>query len=1175
MLKDNSDSITGSLLNFKNVFKSMPGMHVLLLPDAPTYTIVSVTDDLLLITGRTREDIIGSGLFQSFPANPDDPKFDGEQNVSGSFKYVIQNKTQHTIPVQRYDIENELGEFQESYWSATNKPIFDDNQDVLYILHTPVDITAEIKFKQRENRIKDLEKSFDLFMQAPVTIAIFKGDDYIIELANESMQKLWRRGKEIIGKPLIIAIPELAGQGFIAKLDDVRKTGNPYYAHESPITIVHNQKEENFFFDFVYQPYYDESNETIASGVICVVHDVTAQVLARDKVAEVTERLNFRNALFEVQNDVTPDGVLIVDAKGNMLLHNHRFVEIWKMPAEIITNKDDNAALMHAQSMLVDPQEFIDKVNYCYTNKKEKSYDVIPFKDGRMIERNGAPIIAENGLYYGWAWYFRDITERIKQEQKFRNVVEQASDPILILKGENMVLEVANKALHKLWRTDETAIGKSFLEILPEMKDQGFLELLQQVYHSGKPFQGYEVPAIFIEEDKKKHTRYFNFTYQPYHEADGSISGVLVLANDVTGQVDVKQKLVESENNLRNTILQAPVAMCILRGPRFIVEIANDRIYKIWGKSAEELIGKPLFEAFKEVGSQGFDEMLTHVYNTRETFAASEVPAQVQRGEKIEIIYLNYVYEPICEPDGTVSGVIVIAVEVTEQVTARKKIEESEIRFRTLANSISQLAWIADADGFIYWYNNRWYEYTGTTLEEMQGWGWEKVHHPDHKERVVNFAKEAWTKKEPYEITFQLRGKNDLYRWFLTRVYPVLDADGKILQWIGTNTDIDEQKQIEASLEQIVLSRTKELENQRNLFDNILKNSGCGISVSEMVRDDKGKLIDAITILVNDAAIKFTGLPKEVYLSKRATDLDPNIFSSPYGLTCLKTLETGEPSLIQYYLEFTGRWLELTLSKMDEDHLIHIFSDVTPIKETQLQLEKMVGELKRSNANLEEFAYAASHDLKEPIRKIEVFISQLKSRLADNLEQSEVFLLGRIENATNRMRSLVDDLLQYSHISERPAKKELFDFKEMISHVLEDLELHITQKNATITIEGSVKLKGYKRQLQQLFQNLISNGLKYNKSDLAPQIKITLAKAERPGRQYHLIEIQDNGIGFDQQHAEKIFKMFVRLHGPSEYSGTGIGLSIVKKVIENHEGLITVESNLGEGSNFKVYLPVD
>ena len=299
----------------------MPGIHVLLQTDAPKYTILSVTDDFQVQTARVREQVTGKGIFDVFPANPADPDFNGKQNLDASFQHVLQNKAPHRLPVQRYDIENKDGLFEERYWSATNKPVLDGKGHVIYIIHSVVNITAEIKSNQQANSMRDMEKAFHLFMQAPVTISIVKGDDYVIELANESMRKIWGRGAEIIGQPLLKAIPELEGQGFVELLDDVRKTGKPFYAYESPATIIHNGQEETFYFDFVYQPYYEDNGAGMATGVIGVAHDVTEQVLARKKVAEVTDRLNFRNALFEAQNASTPDGVLIVDAKGKMLLH--------------------------------------------------------------------------------------------------------------------------------------------------------------------------------------------------------------------------------------------------------------------------------------------------------------------------------------------------------------------------------------------------------------------------------------------------------------------------------------------------------------------------------------------------------------------------------------------------------------------------------------------------------------------------------------------------------------------------------------------------------------------------------------------------------------------------------------------------------------------------------------
>jgi len=237
-------------------------------------------------------------------------------------------------------------------------------------------------------------------------------------------------------------------------------------------------------------------------------------------------------------------------------------------------------------------------------------------------------------------------------------------------------------------------------------------------------------------------------------------------------------------------------------------------------------------------------------------------------------------------------------------------------------------------------------------------------------------------------------------------------------------------------------------------------------------------------------------------------------------------------------------------------------------------LQKTNKELQRSNQNLEEFAHAASHDLKEPIRKIHFFTQHLKDQLASHLKDEEQRSFSRIVNATQRMGHLIDDLLLYSHVSQRPHETESVDLNEKLHRVLEDLELDIEEKKAVVHVGRLPVIQGYRRQLQQLFQNLLSNSLKYSKAGVPPQIDITAEQTHSNDKSYHLIKVKDNGIGFEQQYEDKIFQMFSRLHGKSEYSGTGVGLSIAKKVVENHNGFIRVQSKSGEGSTFEIYLPV-
>jgi PAS domain S-box-containing protein len=662
---------------------------------------------------------------------------------------------------------------------------------------------------------------------------------------------------------------------------------------------------------------------------------------------------------------------------------------------------------------------------------------------------------------------------------------------------------------------------------------------------------------------------------------------VAILFTDITEKKRTEEALQQSESNLRNIILQSPVAMVIMTGPSFVVTVANERLLELWGKREEEMMNKPLFEGIPEAREQGLEQLLQHVYTTGKTVKANEHPVTLLRNGKAETVYINFVYEPFKALDGTIAGVMSVAIDVTDQVVARMQVEESNQEFKFVTDFMPQIIWATKPDGYHEFYNKQWYDYTGLSYEQSKDTGWNNVVHPEDQQRAWEVWKKSLKTGEPYEIEYRFKRYDGEYHWFLGRALPLRDDAGNILKWYGTCTDIDEQKKASELLEQKVKERTHELENQKNLLDNILKNSSNGISVTEMIRDEQGVIYDAKTILANESAVKYVGLPKEIYLTKTAVELVPGIIDSPYGQTCINTLTTGEPALIQYYLDIAGRWLELTLSKMDDNRLIHIFTDVTSVKESQLQLERTINELKRSNANLEEFAYAASHDLKEPIRKIRTFSERIKNKLEGRLLDEDQHYFQRMDKASERMQLLIDDLLEYSHVSTANNYSDDIDLKKKVMQVLEDIEVAVTEKDAKIVVGALPVIKGHRRQLQQLFQNLITNALKFSKPGVSPEIHISSSVVtgedisafelveDTKNKLYNLLEIRDNGIGFQQEYADKIFRMFQRLHGKAEYEGTGIGLAIVRKVVENHKGFIRAYSKPGEGATFKILLPIE
>lgn len=495
------------------------------------------------------------------------------------------------------------------------------------------------------------------------------------------------------------------------------------------------------------------------------------------------------------------------------------------------------------------------------------------------------------------------------------------------------------------------------------------------------------------------------------------------------------------------------------------------------------------------------------------------------------------------------------------------------------------------------------------------------------------------------------------------------------------------------------------IQHQRTLLDNILKYSPSGICVVYIMRDKKGNPVDGYAILANEAATHITGIPKE-FITNKISLIDSKILSCELFQESAVTLDTGKPFSTQYFLKSSSKWLDMGISKLDKDHLIIVFTDITSSKTAQLEIEKsanqllnfintahsgishllpaenetgelvdfyfgttsaafiayagqqpetvkgelvskyypsykknglfeqykytyltgdscrfethytgenidawfdimsakmddgvlvtltdtttlkklqidlesLVNELKKSNESLQEFAYVASHDLQEPLRKIEVFSERLQKDMGDRLTEENKRVFQRMITATQRMSQLINDLLSYSQLSTKPPAFNTINLKELIQQVQSDLEATIIEKKAKFSIGELPEVKGDPVQLRQLFQNLLSNSLKYGKEDVPPVVFIhsTIVKKEINGllNSFYEIEIADNGIGFEQQHAERIFKVFQRLHGRSEYPGTGIGLAIVQKVIENHNGSITAESEPEKGATFKLYLPV-
>ena len=535
-------------------------------------------------------------------------------------------------------------------------------------------------------------------------------------------------------------------------------------------------------------------------------------------------------------------------------------------------------------------------------------------------------------------WRYTSVGTPEKWPQSLRttlSIILNTKSPMFLWWGKDLIQFYNDAYRPSLGKNGKHtyALGQSGEDCWPEIWTI-IKPLIDQVLSGGEATWS-EDQLVPIYRNGKLEDVYWTFGYSAVNNESGKVGGVLVVCNETTEKVKTIQTLQYKEQTVRNLFSQAPVAVAIFKGPTFIVELANKKVLEYWDRTLEQVINKPLFEALPEVAGQGFEELLTQVMTTKEKYVAKERCITLKRGGKLEKTYINFIYEPYRDLKGCITGVVVVANEITDIVLSRKAIEENA-----------------------------------------------------------------------------------------------------------------------EQLEKSVQERTKDL-------------------------------------------------------------------------------------------------------------------------------QKVNAELEKVNNQLKEFAYAASHDLQEPLRKITTFINMIAAEEKDHLSDNSKRLFQKVVVSSGRMSLLINDLFILSQVSNYDYSREDVDLNVILERVTEDLSVEIEQSAAIIHSNSFCIIQGIPRQIQQLFQNMLSNAIKYAKKDVAPVIFIKhqlIAPSENPLQNLELnttyckISFEDNGIGFNQEYAGKIFQMFYRLHSKAEYSGTGIGLAICKRISENHNGIIEVESQEGKGTKFDIYL---
>ncbi|WP_428330073.1 PAS domain-containing protein [Mucilaginibacter sp.] len=620
---------------------------------------------------------------------------------------------------------NRNGFVEECFFDFSYSPIKDESGVIGGVLVTVIEITEKVNALKDLNDLKNkLEQSAaqlsfernmldDLFEQVPAGICILGGPDLVYEFINPFYQQFFP-DRELLGKPLYEAIPEIKNQPISDIIEEVYATGETFEGHELLIPLAKTSQSpiEDRYFDFIYRARKKLNGEI--DGIFVFVIEVTESVKAK-------ERSKTREKLLEE---------LIMNAK------------------------------------------------------------------------------------YG----------------------------LLILRGEQWICEIANQPIAEMWRKDLTQIiGNPLLEVLPEIKDQPFPELLRRVFETGQPYRE-EEEVFLLDTNEGPVKKYVNFAYDPIIDNVGKVSAIIVSANDITDKVKERGKLEESytkelklneqlsianadlvnaniklaeaqeslkhllkniadsESKFRNIIKQAPVAIGIYTGLDLIIDIYNDKILEFWGRTANQVKNKPLFEAIPEARGQGYEQLLLNVFKTGKRFIANELPVTLMRNGVLEEVWINFIYDPVKDLNGSITGVIAVSNEVTDQVNSRKELQRALEQIR-LSKEAAQLGTF-DMDmekGTMHW-DDRCRTLFGISHNGKVSYELDFINglHPDDRDRVLKVIENVFKKEVSdgdYDVEYRTVGFEDQkLRWVRAKGKAYFNLQNEPVRFIGSVLDITEQK---------------------------------------------------------------------------------------------------------------------------------------------------------------------------------------------------------------------------------------------------------------------------------------------------------------------------------------------------------------------------------------------
>lgn len=849
-------------------------------------------------------------------------------------------------------------------------------------------------------------------------------------------------------------------------------------------------------------------------------------------------------------------------------------------------------------------------------------------------------------------------TETIFNSLHYPYIVFAADEDFTIIEENNAHAKIAMVSR-------DNVLGKPLLEAFPDTSEEYvktgrsiLIESIQSVIKTGKPDSMPNLRYDLRDETGAYESRFWSISHHPIKNAKGQVIAVYQATEDITDRTIVGAQLDRTQHQLDQVLASSLIGTWFWDIENSYVTTDENlaRMFGISPKKAKQ--GLPLTKFIASIhpdDQKRVERSISDAVDSGKSFQEEYRTLSAKKEERW-VIARGFVEYDAAKKPLTFSGII---IDITDRKAAEHALRESESRLRFMADTMPQLIWITRPDGYHEYYNQPWYDFTGTKPGDTDDEGWVKLFHADDRDRAQQLWQHSLKSGSPYEIEYRLyHAPSKSFRWVIGRALPFRDENGTILKWYGTCTDVHEQKHA-ADIASFLSDISKQLSGSLD-YKKMLKNvtklcvpvvaDWCSIDLYEestgfeqvsVAHSDPKKISQAIEYrkhnpihidnptgipnVIKTGKSEFYPVISDEMLEQYIEEEDKLAFMKSLQLRSIiiaplriKDIVVGGMSFIlsesgRYYTQADVEMVEelaarislsLTNSRLYADSLQDLQRRKELEKELILEQQKLESrvqertrqlqltneglrkeihkrhaveeelqayseDLARSNSELEDFAYVASHDLQEPLRKIQAFSNLLMNEYAEQLGEGADYA-ARMHAAASRMSTLIEDLLAFSRVSTQKQKFVPVDLNEIIKGVMYDLETRIEEVNGKVTVGSLPTVMADPTHMRQLFQNLIGNALKFHKPDEISKVKVS---AKTSGKVWIELRVKDNGIGFDEKYLDKIFAVFQRLHGRESYEGTGIGLAVCRKIVEQYGGTITAESVKNEGATFIVRLP--